>query len=259
MTDCEPPPALSDASDQEVVAWARLGREDAYRELLRRYQGPICTFMYHMVHERAVAEDLTQETFVKAFRALDSYRPERPFSPWIHKIANNIGVDYLRRMQREARWLEDPLYAITPGTPRATGIQMPERTDSTPAPAPKVDLREFRAALERALQRLSGEYRRCYVLHDMDERSYGDIAEALDMPESTVRGYVHRARKQLKEMLDPEHAMKKDAGVWEDVGGSVDTVQTLSNQPRGVEMDYRVVAVKKAGIGQPSATVTVVL
>ncbi len=52
---------------------------------------------------------------------------------------------------------------------------------------------------------------------------------------------------------------RKDAGVWEDVGGSVDTVQTLSNQPRGIEMDDRVVAVNKAGIGQPSATVTVVL
>ena len=68
-------PNLSEASDQEVVAWAREGDEDAYREMLRRYGPPVFDLIYRMVSHRELAQDLTQETFVKAFRALDRHDP----------------------------------------------------------------------------------------------------------------------------------------------------------------------------------------
>jgi len=200
------PPALSDLSDQEVVALARLGRQDAYGELLRRYQGRVLRFLTHMVHDRDLAEDLTQETFIKAFGALDSFRPERPFSPWIHKIANNVGMDHFRLIEREDEALEDPLYGITPGTPRATGMEMPTLIGDTPTPPPRVDPVEVREALLQALERVTWQYRRCYVMHELQERSYDEIAETLGMSESTARSYVSRARKQLDRILGPQRA-----------------------------------------------------
>jgi RNA polymerase sigma-70 factor (ECF subfamily) len=203
------PPALRELSDRDVVARARLGREEAYGELLRRYQRPVCKFLSHMVQDQDLAEDLTQETFVKAFRALDTYLPERPFSPWLFKIANNVGMDHFRAMEREDQALEDPLYAITPGTPRATGIEMPTGISDTPTPPPRVDPLEFREALLQGLERVSTQYRRCYVMHELQERPYDEIAEVLGISESTARSYVSRARKQLDRILGPQR------GSWE--------------------------------------------
>ena len=83
---------LANATDQDVVSWAREGHEAAYRELVRRYQRPVFSLVYRMVRDRELAEDLTQETFIKVLNAIDRYRPEFKFSSWIFKIANNALV-----------------------------------------------------------------------------------------------------------------------------------------------------------------------
>ena len=80
---------LTGATDREVVQWARTGSEGAYRELIRRYQRPVFSLVYRMVRDRELAEDLTQETFIKVLNAIDRYKPEFKFSSWIFKIANN--------------------------------------------------------------------------------------------------------------------------------------------------------------------------
>ena len=87
---------LASLSDQQVVELARAGKEVAYRELLRRYERPVFSLIYRMVRDRAAAEDLAQETFIKVLNALDTYRPEYKFSSWIFKIANNAAIDHLR-------------------------------------------------------------------------------------------------------------------------------------------------------------------
>jgi RNA polymerase sigma-70 factor (ECF subfamily) len=207
-----PPPDCGAASDQQLVAWAREAREDAYAELLRRYQGPVFGLIYRIVRQREPAEDLTQETFIKAFNALDHHRAERTFSAWILSIANHAAVDHLRRSQLETLALETFLSDATPeqDKPTAAPFQAPARSDSTPV---KVDARELRRALERAVrQRLRGNYRRCYVLHDLDERSYDDIAELLGLPPAAVRSYVSRARKQLRDVLGtPSNYLRHDS------------------------------------------------
>src|SRR5574341_2669510 len=107
-------PGLATATDQEVVRRARGNEEAAYRELLRRYQRPVFSLIYRMVRDRAMAEDLAQETFVKVLNALDTYRPEFKFSSWIFKIANNATIDYLRRRQIEALSIHGHPDATTP-------------------------------------------------------------------------------------------------------------------------------------------------
>jgi len=91
---------LTPLTDQEVVALARAGHDTAYRELLRRYERPVFSLIYRMVRDRALAEDLSQDTFVKVLNALDSYRPEFKFSSWVFKIANNVAIDQLRPVAR---------------------------------------------------------------------------------------------------------------------------------------------------------------
>src|SRR3989449_1828925 len=90
------PGNLTGASDPEVVAWAKQGHEAAFRELVRRYERPIFSLLYRMVRDRALAEDLAQETFIKVLNGIGSYNPQFKFSSWIFKIANNAAIDHLR-------------------------------------------------------------------------------------------------------------------------------------------------------------------
>jgi RNA polymerase sigma-70 factor (ECF subfamily) len=148
-----------------------------------------------MVRERELAEDLAQETFVRMVTALDRYRPELSFSPWLLRIANNAAIDHLRRRRLDTVALDGWPDAAGPG---ARAIQPAERSESTPA---RVDPGALRAALEHAIGRLREQYRRCIVLRHMEERSYDDIAEIMDLPVGTVKTYLHRARNELKQML----------------------------------------------------------
>ena len=194
----DPRQDIRDATDQEVVAQARLGREAAYRELVRRYERPIFSLIYRMVRDRELAEDLSQETFVKAFHAFQSHPPERKFSAWILRIAHHTAIDYLRRKELTPLPLDDPPDVTPSGTLKLTAIQLSNRSES---PTPGSDAREVAAALEQAIKRLRGKYRRCLMLRYVEERSYDDIAETLGLPLGTVKSHLHRGRKELKKML----------------------------------------------------------
>src|SRR5437868_9547185 len=121
------PLELTSTTDQDVIRWAREGHERAYRELVRRYERPIFSLVYRMVRDRELAEDLSQETFVKALNAIDSYRPEYKFSSWIFKIANNTAIDHLRRRELDTLSLEGARDATTPDRAEATALQVRDR------------------------------------------------------------------------------------------------------------------------------------
>lgn len=194
------PPDLSGATDQDVVERARQGREDAYRELLRRYQRPVFSLIYRMVRDRELSEDLAQETFVKVLNALDSYRPEFKFSSWIFKIANNAAIDHLRRRRLDTLALEGSPHATTPDRVEATALQLPDRSET---PDEELEARELGSVIEQAIGRLRPEYRTCIILRHIEGRSYEDIAQITDLPLGTVKTYIHRARNELKDALGP--------------------------------------------------------
>src|SRR5438874_8660289 len=118
------PDHLSDASDQQVVAWAKQGHEAAFRELVRRYERPVFSLLYRMVRDRALAEDLAQETFIKVLNGIKSYRPDFKLSSWIFKIANNAPIDHLRRKNLDTLSLDGSPNAETPEQRRATPRQL---------------------------------------------------------------------------------------------------------------------------------------
>lgn len=194
------PTVLAELSDQDIVARAREGHEDAFRELIRRYQRPVFSLIYRMVRDRELAEDLAQETFVKVLNAIDTYRPEFKFSSWIFKIANNAAIDHLRRRELDTLSLEGAPDATTPDRVEATALQIGDHAES---PLDELEARELGSAIEQAIQALRPEYRSCILLRHVEGRSYEEIAEILELPLGTVKTYIHRARAQLKQALGP--------------------------------------------------------
>ncbi len=191
---------LQSLSDREVVALAREGREAAYRELVRRYERPVFSLIYRMVRDRALAEDLAQDAFIKVLNALESYRPEFKFSSWIFKIANNVAIDQLRRREVDTLSLDGAPDARTQEEIEATALQAADRSES---PLAELQARELGSQIEQAIARLRPEYRACILLRHVEGRSYEEIAEALDLPLGTVKTYIHRARNELREHLSP--------------------------------------------------------
>jgi len=190
---------LTGASDQDVVQWANQGHEPAFRELVRRYERPLFSLICRMVRDRALAEDLAQETFIKVLNGIKSYRPEFKFSSWIFKIANNVAIDHLRRKSLDTLSLDGSPSAASPEEMGATALQVGSKGES---PLQEVEARELGTAIEQAIGRLRPEYRACILLRHVEGYAYEEIAATLDLPLGTVKTYIHRARNELRDYLE---------------------------------------------------------
>jgi RNA polymerase sigma-70 factor (ECF subfamily) len=166
---------------------------------VRRYERPLFSLIYRMVRDRALAEDLAQETFIKVLNGIKSYRPEFKFSSWIFKIANNVAIDHLRRKSLETLSLDGSPIAETPEQMGATSLQLGSKAES---PLQEVEARELGSAIEQAIGRLRPEYRACILLRHVEGYAYEEIAETLDLPLGTVKTYIHRARNELRMYLE---------------------------------------------------------
>ncbi len=157
------------------------------------------SLLYRMLRDRALAEDLAQETFIKVLNGIRSYRPEFKFSSWIFKIANNAGIDHLRKRTVDTLSLDGAPDAVTPDAVAATALQIGDQRET---PLQAVEARELGSAIERAIGRLRPEYRACIVLRHVEGYAYEEIAEMLDLPLGTVKTYIHRARNELRGYLE---------------------------------------------------------
>jgi RNA polymerase sigma-70 factor (ECF subfamily) len=175
---------VSDVPDAAIVGEALAGSQAAYRELVRRYQGPVLNLVAHMVRDRSEAEDLTQEVFVKAFARLGTYDTTRRFASWVFKIAHNHTIDHLRRVRPDTLSLDAGEHAELPAAAIASPQELVERA-------------EMADDLDRAVQRLRVEYREVILLRYQEDLPQDEIADVLGVPEGTVKTYLHRARKEL--------------------------------------------------------------
>jgi RNA polymerase sigma-70 factor (ECF subfamily) len=178
-----------------LVARCLAGDEKAYRELVELYQGQVYSVVLRMVRRREDAEDLTQETFVRMFRALDRYDPQRPFAAWLFTIASRLAIDHIRRRkvqpvsltQREA------------GSDEEYEIEVP---DSGPTPDEVTSRSEEERRTEELIRSLPPHYRIVVMLRHQRDMAYEEIAEALHLPLGTVKARIHRAREILKGKLE---------------------------------------------------------
>ena len=190
---------LANLPDADVVALAQRGREPAYRELIRRYERPVFSLVYRMVRDRELAEDLTQDTFIKVLSHIEKYRSEFKFSSWLFKIANNVAIDHLRRRQLDTVSIDGSPHATSSDMTEATSFELPTHDET---PLQELEARELGSEIERAISRLRPEYRSCILLRHVEDKSYEEIAATLDLPLGTVKTYIHRARHELRELLE---------------------------------------------------------
>ncbi|MGH7647410.1 MAG: RNA polymerase sigma factor, partial [Gemmatimonadaceae bacterium] len=189
---------LSNLPDADVVALAQRGRENAFRELVRRYERPVFSLIFRMVRDRELAEDLAQDTFIKVLNHIDRYRPEFKFSSWLFKIANNVAIDHLRKRHIETISIEGSPHAVTTDAIEATRIELSDHGESA---LDEMEAKELGSAIEQAIAHLRPEYRSCILLRHVEGRSYEEIAATLDLPLGTVKTYIHRARHELRDAL----------------------------------------------------------
>jgi RNA polymerase sigma-70 factor (ECF subfamily) len=198
---------MASPSDSELVVATLRGSQEAYGTLVVRYERPIVGLVLRMVRNRAIAEELAQEVFVKAYNRLETYDQGRKFSSWLFKIAHNSTIDHLRRRRIDTVPLE---------TPDEESQLLATMADETGVGPEGDTLRhELAQALELAVAELRPEYREVVVLRFDQGCSYDEIAEITGLPLGTVKTHLHRSRKQLAELLEasgwaPGSDRKKD-------------------------------------------------
>ena len=153
-----------------------------------------------MVRDRELAEDLSQDAFVKVLNHIDRYSPEFKFSSWLFKIANNVAIDHLRRKKLDTVSLEGSPYATSPSEAQSSALNLPIEQESA---LDELVAKELGSEIEDAIGTLRPEYRACIMLRHVEGRSYEEIAATLDLPLGTVKTYIHRARHELRQILEP--------------------------------------------------------
>ena len=185
---------ISRTEDSNIIRQALKGDETAYKKLLKKYHDAIFNFIFRMVHDRQQVEDLTQEAFIKAFSSLDKFNDEYAFSTWLYKIATNNSIDYIRKKKLQAYSIDKPIDAKD----SEYAFELPDEDYE----ADKELISDQRATLLRnAIAKLPEKYRKVIEMRHVEETSYEEISEELDLPIGTVKAHIFRARELLYKQL----------------------------------------------------------
>ena len=185
--------------DREIVREVLNGKKELFALLVHRYEDKIFNYIYYLVKQKQEAEDLAQTTFVKAFFALRQYNHAYEFSTWIYSIARNVCLDYFRKRKKEEA---DVSLHIVVGDDGDTEMGELMEEDHSPDPLKTVLNDELREKIEKAIASLPLKLREIVVLRHLEDCSYEEIAQIMNLPVGTVKSYLHRARKKLKEWLE---------------------------------------------------------
>ncbi len=180
--------------DDILIKDALKGDQKAFRDLVNRHQTSVYHIVFRIVRDREVANDLVQETFMKAFSSLESYRSEFRFSTWLYKIAANASIDHLRKRRIKALSLDNPIET----TEGSVGLEV---ADYSHHPEREMVRREQASSIAEAIDQLPEKYRRVIIARHREEKSYEDIARELNVPVGTVKARIFRARELLKKRL----------------------------------------------------------
>jgi RNA polymerase sigma-70 factor (ECF subfamily) len=190
------PDAWSQLSDAEIMLRVAAGDEAGFPLLVEKYRRQMVHYMYRMVHNQAIAEELAQEIFLRVYRARASYRAEAKFSTWIYRIATNLGVNHARDTRHErgaqAVYLDQP--------DPETGVS-PDVADTTPSVEQNM-LREARfAAIRKHVMALPERQRTAVLMHKYQDLDYKQIGAVLKLSESATKSLLFRAYQTLRERL----------------------------------------------------------
>ena len=182
--------------DAEVML--RLSADDmaAFDFLLAKYRRPIIHFMYRMVHNEAVAEELAQEVFLRVYRSRQTYRAEARFSTWLYRIATNLGVNHARDTRHERA--ASTIYLDEPDSESGS---TPDVADMTPGAEANILRRERMAAIREHVMALPERQRMAVLMHKYEGMDYKQIGDVLKLSESATKSLLFRAYQTLREKL----------------------------------------------------------
>jgi RNA polymerase sigma-70 factor (ECF subfamily) len=178
-------------TDRDLILRANRGETEAFGELVRRTQTAVYNVCYRLLGERREAEDLTQETFIRAWERLHTFDVERPFLPWIRRVAANLCLNRISASAPDGPELDEERDETQPGS----------------APGQLVEQRHQAERIRAALVSLPARYRIAIELRHFQELSYEEMAAALNRPLSDVKSDLFRARKLLAEKLKDETSL----------------------------------------------------
>ena len=188
--------------DELLIRRAQRGDADAFEQLLLEHQKNVYNLCYRMAGDPDDAMDLSQETFLRAWRCLDQYQFASAFSTWLYRLCSNICIDFLRKRRRhqtvpltfEDADGEEQTYAVP---------------DAQPLPEEQVELKLTHETLAAAMAQLLPEHRAVLQLRVVNEMSYEQIADVLDIQIGTVKSRLSRARTQLKKILERRNLSRR--------------------------------------------------
>lgn len=187
---------METTTDEELIRASREGSEAAFRELVERHYQQAYSMAVYWTHNREVALDISQESFIRVFRHLKNFDPTRSFRAWLYTIVKNLSFNYIRR-QGKRRLVFSDFFATRKGAREPEA----DRDDHT-------EKRELKEWVWRALQKLNDKDRDIILLKDFEDFSYREISEALNIPMGTVMSRLYHARKKLGNMLGDAHGEK---------------------------------------------------
>ncbi len=189
----------SSLEDDKLVSAAVKGDQNAYRALMDKYQKPLYFHVLKMVKHHEQVEDLVQEAFMKAFGNLQSYNTSYAFSTWLYRITTNHTIDYLRKRKLDTTSIHNP-YKTNDGE---VEIQISDTKETDRA----IIRKERKQIIHQAIQNLPEKYREVIEMRHLDELSYQEISEHLDLPLGTVKAHIFRAREMLYKALKDQKDM----------------------------------------------------
>ena len=188
-------PSVAPEDEKDLVHRAREGDMAAYDELVKRYQERIYATVYHMTSNHDDANDLAQDAFIKAYRALKSFKGGSSFYTWLYRIAVNKTINFLKQRKNKTQMSLNDLDFNVENNPDLVAL-ISEKT-----PRREAGLAELQQKLNEAMQKLSEDHRMVVTLHDVQGLSHDEIAEIMECNIGTVRSRLFYARQQLQGFL----------------------------------------------------------
>jgi RNA polymerase sigma-70 factor, ECF subfamily len=188
--------SLSEMRDEDLIVRVQQGQRRAFDEIVRRYKGRLYSFILRMMHDPVEAEELTQDTLIRAYIHADKYREIAKFSTWIFTIATNLVRNRVRQRKREPGWLplnpapEDDEIPLDPPDPRAD-------------PSLEVEAAELGQLISLATSRIPERYRVPFLLREVEQLSYEEIQRVTGLKLGTVRSRINRARTRFRKHIKP--------------------------------------------------------
>ena len=179
--------------ENEIIAKVTAGDVNAYAELVEEYQTRVYNLALKMLGNDADAQDIAQEAFLKAYRALDMFRGESGFSSWMYRLTTNLCIDFLRKEKKNRA---DSITVIRNDEPEEQEIP-----DLRYNPETVLERQELRGAIKSALMELGPEYRQAVVMRELGGMSYAEIADELEIELGTVKSRIARARQKMRSFL----------------------------------------------------------